>query len=116
MYPETFQKLIDYFAALPSVIKMAERLVLYLFKQNKEMLADFGASIAQLTSSFCKNVSTSAENLCDICKNGKREQKTICVVEEPLDVIAIERTKKYNGLYHVLGGIISPEATVLEAI
>jgi len=111
MYPKPFKKLIDYFAALPSVgPKMAERLVLYLFKKDKELLSDFGASIANLKTSlsYCKKCFNISEgDLCEICSNSRREQKTICVVEEPLDIIAIERTKKYNGLYHVLGGVIS---------
>jgi recombination protein RecR len=88
---------------------MAERLVLYLFKQNEDMLADFSESLGNLKTNLkycqrCFNISE--ENLCDICSNQGRDQKTICVVEEPLDAIAIEKTKRFNGLYHILGGVI----------
>lgn len=110
MYPKSFKKLIDYFSSLPSVgPKMAERLVLYLFKQDKEMLSQFGELISNLKINLrhcekCFNISE--ENLCEICKDNSRNKNKICVVEEPLDIIAIERTKKYDGLYHVLGGTL----------
>jgi recombination protein RecR len=110
MYPKSLKKLIDHFSSLPSVgPKMAERLVLYLFKQNKEVLLDFGNSLSEMKSnlSYCKKCfNISEENLCYICKNKNRDQKKICVVEEPLDIIAIEKTRKYDGLYHVLGGTL----------
>ncbi len=111
MYPKSFKKLIDYFSSLPSVgPKMAERLVLYLFRQDKEMLADFGRSITELKINLrycgeCGNISE--DELCEICRDLSRDQKTICVVEEPLDIIAIEKTKKYHGIYHVLGGTLN---------
>ncbi|HRY82127.1 MAG TPA: recombination mediator RecR [Candidatus Moranbacteria bacterium] len=111
MYPKSFKKLIDYFSSLPSVgPKMAERLVLYLFKQEAEMLSDFGETLKNLKNNLrycerCFNISEG--NLCEICADNSRDAKKICVVEEPLDIIAIERTKKYNGLYHVLGGVLS---------
>jgi recombination protein RecR len=110
VFPKSFKKLIDYFSSLPSVgPKMAERLVLYLFKQDKEMLKDFGETLTNLKINLrycekCFNISEG--NLCEICADKSRNQQKICVVEEPLDIIAIERTKKYNGLYHVLGGTL----------
>lgn len=110
MYPKSFKKLIDHFASLPSVgPKMAERLVLYLFKQDSETLADFGETLAELKTNlcYCRRCGHLAENeLCEICQNASRDQKTICVVEEPLDIFAIEKTKKYAGVYHVLGGTL----------
>jgi recombination protein RecR len=112
MFPKSFKKLIDHFSSLPSIgPKHAERLVLYLFKQDKERLLDFSETLKSLKINlrFCKKCwNISEDDLCGICKDKKRDQKTICVVEEPLDIIAIERTKKYNGLYHVLGGVIEP--------
>jgi recombination protein RecR len=114
MYPKSFKKLIDHFSSLPSVgPRMAERLVLYLFKQDENKLKDFAASLAELKSNLrycekCGNISE--EKLCNICRDSSRDQKEICVVEDPLDIIAIERTKKYQGLYHVLGGLLSPSA------
>ncbi len=110
MYPKSFKKLIDYFASLPSIgPKMAERLVLYLFKQDKDFLENFGTTLKELKINLrycqrCFNISE--ENLCEICQDSSRQLKRICVVEDPLDVIAIERTKKYQGIYHVLGGTI----------
>lgn len=112
MFPKSFKKLIDHFASLPSIgPKHAERLVLYLFKQDREKLANFAETINSLKTSLssCKKCFNLSEgDLCEICKDKNRDQKKICVVEEPLDVIAIERTKKYDGLYHILGGVIEP--------
>jgi recombination protein RecR len=112
MYPKSFKKLIDYFASLPSVgPKMAERLVLYLFKQKKDMLMDFGKTLSELKTNLqhCRNCGNISEkDICSICLDKNRDQETICVVEEPLDIIAIERVKKYQGLYHVLGGMLNP--------
>jgi len=112
MYPKSFQKLINHFASLPSVgPKMAERLVLYLFKQNLEKLESFAESLENLKTDirYCKKCFNISEgDLCSVCANPSREKKIICVVEDPLDVIAIERTKRYSGIYHVLGGVLSP--------
>lgn len=109
MFPKTFKKLIENFSSLPSVgPKMAERLVLFLFKQNKEKIKDFSENLLALQKlSSCKKCFNIAEDeFCDICKNKTRDHKIICVVEEPLDIISIERTGAYQGLYHVLGGVI----------
>lgn len=112
MYPKSFKRLIDHFASLPSVgPKMAERLVLYLFKQNTEKLEDFAESLSNLKKNlrYCKRCANISEgDLCSICRDENRDQKTICVVEDPLDIIAIEKTKRYTGSYHVLGGLLSP--------
>ena len=114
MFPKSFQKLIDHFSALPSVgPKMAERLVLFLFKQDKEKLESFAESLKDLKNkiSFCKECFNISENgLCSICQNKNRERSIICVVEEPLDVIAIEKTRLMKGLYHVIGGTINAPA------
>ncbi len=110
MYPKSFKKLIDHFASLPSVgPKMAERLVLYLFKQDKDKLVDFSKSLIDLKENlaYCKKCGNLSEGeLCEICRDKSRNQKIICVVEEPLDIIAIEKTRQYNGTYHVLGGVL----------
>jgi recombination protein RecR len=112
MYPKSFKKLIDHFASLPSIgPKLAERLVLYLFKQDKEKLGNFSESLLGLKNNLrhCQRCGhLSEKELCEICLDRNRDQKTICVVEDALDVIAIERAKKYNGLYHVLGGVLEP--------
>lgn len=117
MFPKTFQKLIDHFSALPSVgPKMAERLVLYLFKQDSSKIKQFAKDLHEFATnvhycSQCYNISEE-EGECSICKSKKRDTSIICVVEEPLDVIAFEKTRRFLGLYHVLGGnlsVMSPE-------
>jgi recombination protein RecR len=114
MFPKSFQKLINYFAALPSVgPKMAERLVLYLWKYDQEKLDDFSEIIKNLKKNihFCKQCFNISENgLCAICQDKKRDISIICVVEDPLDVISLEKTRRMSGLYHVLGGTINAPA------
>jgi recombination protein RecR len=116
MYPKSFQKLINNFAALPSIgPKMAERLVLFLFKADNEKLSDFSKNLEDFKKNlrYCKRCwNISEEEFCPICKDASRDQKTICVVEDALDVFAIEKTKKYNGIYHVLGGVLNPTKTI----
>lgn len=113
MFPKSFQKLIDHFAALPSIgPKLAERLVLYLFRQDKKKLEDFSQSLIDLKekTKFCKQCYNIAENdLCLICSDKTRDKSIICVVEEPLDIIAIEKPRLMRGLYHVLGGTITTQ-------
>jgi len=109
MYPKSFKKLIDNFSSLPSVgPKMAERLVLHLFKQDKKMTEEFSENLKELKNlKICKKCFNVSEGeFCGICSDKKRDQKTICVVEEPLDIISIEKTGVYRGLYHVLGGTL----------
>ncbi len=112
MYPRSFKKLIDHFSSLPSIgPKLAERLVLFLFKKDRESLLDFARSLEDLKTNlrYCRRCfNISEDDYCSFCLDKKRQQKIICVVEEPLDIIAIERTKKYSGLYHVLGGVLDP--------
>jgi len=108
-YPKVFQSLIAHFSTLPSVgPKMAERIVLYLFKQDEEKLQSFAESLEALHHlKSCTRCFHIAEGeLCSICADTKRITDTLCLVEEPLDVIAIERTGAYQGLYHVLGGLL----------
>ncbi len=109
MYPKTFKKLIEHFSSLPSVgPKMAERLTLYLFKQSKETIDDFAESLSAITSlrtcSQCFHIAE--QDRCGICLDPTRDTTLLCVVEEPMDVIAIERTGRYTGRYHVLGGTL----------
>jgi len=104
--------LIEHFSALPSVgPKMAERLVLYLFKQDKDRINSFAKDLHDFATNvhFCSQCFHIAESegLCSICSDSKRVKDIICVVEDPLDVIAIEKTRSYHGLYHVLGGNLS---------
>ena len=109
VYPKAFQKLIKNLASLPSVgPKMAERLVLFLFKQDTEKIKEFAENLLEIKSmKICHRCFNIAEGeLCEYCKDSKRDQHAICVVEEPLDIISLERTKAFNGLYHVLGGVL----------
>lgn len=100
------------FAKLPGVgKKTALRLVLHLLKQDVANVQQFSNTIAKMRAeiqfcSRCCNISDG--DICSICANVMRQQRTICVVENIRDVIAIESTQQYNGTYHVLGGIISP--------
>ncbi len=110
MYPKSFQKLIKNFSDLPSIgPKHAERLVLFLFKKNLDEIQEFADNLLAIKNlRFCRQCHNIAENeLCQICANSRRDHKTICVVEDPLDIISIERTHVYQGLYHVLGGVIT---------
>ncbi|MEK7181504.1 MAG: recombination protein RecR, partial [Patescibacteria group bacterium] len=94
-YPKAFQSLIAHFSALPSVgPKMAERIVMYLFKQDPEKLDNFAESLEELhrLNSCIRCFHIAEGELCSICADPKRDQSVLCVVEEPLDVIAIERT------------------------
>jgi len=89
---------------------MAERLVLYLWKYDQEKLDDFSEILRDLKKNihYCKQCFNISENgLCAICSDNRRDQETICVVEEPLDIIALEKTRRMHGLYHVLGGTIN---------
>lgn len=103
---------VNEFARLPGIgKKTALRLVLHLIKQPQDDVVRFSAAIASMRNEikFCKrchNISDS--DLCNICSNRMRKQDLICVVENIRDVIAIESTQQFNGIYHVLGGIISP--------
>ncbi len=100
------------FEKLPGIgKKTALRLVLHLLKQDVATTEHFGEAIMRMRREirFCKNCHNIADHeLCSICENPKRNQSLVCVVENIRDVIAIESTNQYNGLYHVLGGVISP--------
>ena len=103
---------IEELSKLPSIgRKTAQRLALHILKSDKDSVANLVKAIEELKTrlrfcSRCFNISV--EDLCDICKSEKRDKNIICIVEEASDVIAIERTHEYNGLYHVLGGVLSP--------
>ena len=103
---------VNEFAKLPGIgKKTALRLVLHLIKQDSGEVSQFSDIIAKMRNeikfcSRCYNISD--KELCNICSNTMRKQEMICVVENIRDVIAIESTQQFNGIYHVLGGIISP--------
>ena len=103
---------VNEFAKLPGIgKKTALRLVLHLIKQDVNDVTHFSNAIATLREEikFCSRCHNIADTtLCNICSNTMRKQEMICVVENIRDVIAIESTQQFNGIYHVLGGIISP--------
>ena len=100
------------FAKLPGVgQKTALRLVLHLLKQDSDEVDRFSGPITKLRHEiqFCQTCHNISDQLiCEICSAPKRDKGTICVVEDTRDVMAVENTNQYNGLYHVLGGLISP--------
>jgi recombination protein RecR len=109
---EPISRLIEEFSRLPGIgPKTASRLTYYLLRASDDQAAALAEAIAQLKSrlvycQICQNIAE--ESPCAICANQQRDHSTICVVEEPLDVLAIERTGQYHGVYHVLHGAISP--------
>ena len=112
-YPSRLlENAVNEFAKLPGIgRKSALRLVLHLLRRDKEEVTTFGESLIQLRSEIkrckvCHNIADS--EICQICSNPARNNSAICVVENIRDVILFENTHQYNGLYHVLGGIISP--------
>ena len=112
MLPKSVQNLIDEFSKLPGVgPKSAARLAFYLLTKPKSDVESLGKSILGLVENLkycdvCYNIAET--EICLICSNSKRDPSIITVVEEPLDVIALEKSLGINGLYHVLGGVISP--------
>lgn len=103
---------VNEFSKLPGIgKKTALRLVLFLLRQNKDEIQSFGDSIIKLHNEIkycrsCNNISDT--DLCKICANHSRDHSTICIVENIRDVLSIENTQQYHGIYHVLGCIISP--------
>ena len=109
MLPKPIQNLIDEFAQLPSVgPRQAARFVFYLLNQPKEEIEKFAKKLFILKKikycSFCNRaMETTATHLCEICKNTNRERTSICIVEKDTDIESIEKTKRYNGIYYVIG-------------
>lgn len=110
--PRSIAQLIDEFAKLPGVgPRSAERLTFFLLRHNTGQEAQLGQALLNLRSQLhmCKQCHNYSESdACVICNNERRNHAVITVVEEPLDVVAIEKTGLYDGVYHVLGGVISP--------
>lgn len=111
-YVTALEELIDQFRALPNIgLKTAQRLAFAILKMSDAEAEKFAASVMKAKKDIhfcpvCQNLTD--QDLCAICKSPKRDKSIICVVEGPSDVLAIEKTGKYNGLYHVLHGTISP--------
>jgi recombination protein RecR len=112
-YPsQLLERAVQEFSKLPGIgRKTALRLVLYQLRQDPEDVQSFVEAIAKMKQEVhycrrCHNISDS--DLCPICADQRRDSSTICVVENVQDVMAVENTQQYRGLYHVLGGVISP--------
>ena len=114
MFPESIQKLIDQLVKLPDIgPRAATRLVFYLINQEQKDLDELSFLIKNLKTkihlcSQCFNMTGKDNHLCSICQDKKRDKETICLVENVLNIIPLEKTKQYHGLYHILGGLISP--------
>ena len=112
MIPKSIQNLIDEFSKLPGIgPKSAARLTFYLLTKSKEDVRMFGDAVTNLMENikyckFCFNIADT--EVCRICEDTKRNKNLIAVVEEPLDVIVLEKSGAFDGVYHVLGGHISP--------
>ncbi|MFA5974497.1 MAG: recombination mediator RecR [Lentimicrobiaceae bacterium] len=106
------KNIVGEFTRLPGIgQKTALRLALHLLKQPPEIAAALGESILKLRSEIkyctvCNNISD--REVCDVCSNPKRDHTTLCIVEDIRDMLAIENTGQFKGVYHILGGIISP--------
>lgn len=112
IYPKSIASLIEHFQKFPSVgPKSAQRMAFYLLRMPMNEVQKFAQCIVDAkqntrTCEICFNISSTSP--CEICLSNKRDRSTICVVAETKDLIAIEKTNEYKGLYHVLQGLISP--------
>lgn len=111
-YPAAIDKLIDEFAKLPGIgYKTAQRLTLYVLNLPAEEVTQFAEALikARGTLKFCSVCGNFTEHdPCAVCSNPTRDHNTICVVEQPKDIMSIEKIRDFNGVYHVLHGNISP--------
>lgn len=111
-YPEPIAKLIESFMKLPGIgPKTAVRLAFFTVDMNEEDVMDFARSLVDVKRklvycSVCQNISD--RDPCPICDDSSRDHSTICVVQDPKDVVALEKMRDYHGVYHVLHGVISP--------
>lgn len=112
IYIESVEKLINEFRKLPGIgPKSAKRIVFFLLKFGEKDIVKFSKLLVEMKSKvkFCKYCFNISENeICHICNDENRDKKMICLVEEVSDVVVIEDTGEYKGLYHVLGGLLSP--------
>ncbi len=111
-FTKPLAKLIEHFEKFPGIgPRTAQRLALYILKQPKQNIKDFSKALLEAHNNVghcnkCFNLTSEKE--CEICRNPDRNQKIICVVAETKDLLAMERAREFKGLYHVIGGLISP--------
>lgn len=112
MFSPAVQKLIDELSKLPGIgPKTAQRLAFHLLKLSPQEALPLAQALVHVkeTVHFCSTCfNLTEQELCDICLDARRDLTAICVVEEPNDIVSVERTHEYRGLYHVLGGALSP--------
>lgn len=114
LLPVPVQNLVSALERLPGIgPKTASRLAFYLLKAPDELLIQLADAFSGLKSAtgscrICYNITAAGQDLCEVCANPQRADGTICVVEDPMDVLAMERTGGFNGRYHVLQGVLSP--------
>ncbi len=112
LYADSVAKLIEQFEKLPGIgHKSAQRVAFHLLNQSSDVVEHFASTMVEARKSLkfcavCQNMSD--KDVCDICGNPARDKTVICVVEDPRDVVAMERAMEFRGLYHVLHGVISP--------
>ena len=112
-FPPALETLVEQFAKLPGVgVKSAQRLAFYVLSMSEEDANAFAQAILSAKTAIhccpvCQNL-TEGDGPCSICSSPRRDSSTICVVADPKDVVAMERSREYQGLYHVLHGVISP--------
>ena len=114
LLPKSIQNLIDAFSRLPGIgPKSASRLTFYLLRAPDELGLDLAQALQELKASttyceVCFNITSRGRSTCEVCSSEARDPAQVCVVEDPLDVLALERTSGYPGRYHVLHGVLSP--------
>ena len=114
LLPEPIQNLINALSRLPGIgPKTASRLTFYLLRAPDDLSRDLAEALADLKDGttycqICFNITNAGRTECEICSSDTRDRDVLCVVEEPLDVLALERTGGYLGRYHVLHGALSP--------
>jgi recombination protein RecR len=117
MLPQPLKNLINQLSKLPEIgPRAATRLAFFILNQPDTYIKELSKAILELkaktkTCRNCFNLSSAA--LCEICANTRREQNLVCVVEDILDIIPFEKTRRYNGVYHVLGGLIAPTEGIM---
>ena len=111
-FTKPLAKLIDHFEKFPGIgPRTAQRLALFILKQPEQTIKDFSKALLEAHNNVgrCKKCfNLTSETECEICKNPNRNQKEICVVAEAKDLLALERAREFKGIYHVIGGLISP--------
>ena len=111
-FTKPLAKLIAHFEKFPGIgPRTAQRLALYILKQPEQTIKDFSKALIEAHNNVgsCKKCfNLTSETECEICKNPNRNQKVICVVAEARDLLALERAREFKGIYHVIGGLISP--------